>query len=75
LQEQNDRSLADSQGQLTQSEMELTNCREHVRELEKGRVRLDQEVAHLKNEISVLRGTLAKVDQEKDGLLVSVSYM
>jgi predicted RNase H-like nuclease (RuvC/YqgF family) len=75
LQEQTDRALADSQGQLIQSEMELKNCRERVRQLEKDRARLDQDVARFKNEISVIRGTLAQVDQEKDGLLVSVSDM
>jgi predicted nuclease with TOPRIM domain len=54
-----------------QSEMELTNCRERGKQLEKDRARLDQEVALLKNEVSVVRGTLAQMDQEKDGLLVS----
>ena len=71
LQEQTDRALADSQGQLHQSEMDLRNCQERVRLLEKDRSKLDTEVAHLKDEISVVRGTLAQVDQEKDGLLVS----
>jgi predicted RNase H-like nuclease (RuvC/YqgF family) len=73
LQEQTDQTLADSQGQLHQSEMELRNCEERVRQLEKDRARLDQEVARYKDEISVMRGTLAQVDQEKDGLLVSVT--
>jgi hypothetical protein len=72
LQEQTDRALADSQGQLHQSEMELKNCQERVKLLEKDRARLDTEVARLKDEISVMRGTLEQVDQEKDGLLVSV---
>lgn len=72
MQEQTDRALADSQGQLHQSEMELRNCQERVRQLEKDRARLDPEVVRLKDEISVMRGTLAHVDQEKDGLLVSV---
>jgi predicted nuclease with TOPRIM domain len=52
--------------------MELRNCQERVRQLEKDRARLDPEVVRLKDEISVMRGTLAHVDQEKDGLLVSV---
>lgn len=73
LQEQTDRALADSQGKLIKSEMELANCQECVRQLEEDRARSDQEVARLKNEISVIRGTLAQVDQEKDGLLVSAS--
>lgn len=72
MQEQTDRALADSQGQLHQSEMELKNCQERVKLLEKDRARLDTEVARLKDEISVMRGTLEQVDQEKDGLLVSV---
>ena len=73
LQEQTDRALADSQGQLRQSEMDLRNCQERVRLLEKDRAKLDTEVARLKDDISVMRGTLAQVDEEKDGLLVSVS--
>lgn len=72
LQEQTDRALADSQGQLHQSEIEVRNSQERVTQLEKDRARLDQEVARLKDEISVIRATLAQVDQEKDGLLVSV---
>ena len=72
LQEQTDRALADSQGQLHQSEMELRNCQERVRLLEKDREKLDTEVARLKDDISAMRGTLEQVDQEKDGLLVSV---
>jgi predicted nuclease with TOPRIM domain len=71
LQEQTDRALADSQGKVMQSDVELINCRERGKQLEKDRARLDQEVAHLKNEVSVMRGTLAQMDQEKDGLLVS----
>ena len=72
LQEQTDRALADSQGQLHQSERDLRNCQERVRLLEKDREKLDTEVVGLKDEISVMRRTLAQVDQEKDGLLVSV---
>jgi septal ring factor EnvC (AmiA/AmiB activator) len=72
VQEQSDRALADSQGQLHQSEMDLRNCQERVRQLEKDRGKLDTEVARLKDEISAVRGTLAQVDQEKDGLVVSV---
>jgi predicted nuclease with TOPRIM domain len=75
LQEQTDRALADSQGKVIQSEMELTNCRERVKQLEKDRARLDKEVALLKNETSVMRVTLAQVDQEKDGLLVSLEIL
>lgn len=71
MQEQTDRALADSQGKVIQSEMELTNCRERVKQLERDRARSDQDVALLKKEISVMRGTLAEVDQEKDELLVS----
>lgn len=74
MQEQTDRSLADSQGQLCQSDMELRNCQERVRLLEKDRAKLDTEVARLKDKISTMRGTLAQVDQEKDGLLVSVPF-
>jgi len=74
LQEQTDRALADSQGQLHQSEMDLRNCRDRVRLLEKDRTKLDTEVGRLKDEISGMRGTLAQVDQEKDGLLVSVPF-
>jgi septal ring factor EnvC (AmiA/AmiB activator) len=72
LQEQTDRALAESQGQFHQSEMELINCQERGRQLEKDRARLDTEVARLKDDISVVRGTLAQVDQEKDGLVVSM---
>jgi septal ring factor EnvC (AmiA/AmiB activator) len=72
LQDQADRALADSQHQLHQSDMELRNCQERVRLLEKDRAKLYTEVAHLKDEISTVRGTLAQVDQEKDGLVVSV---
>ncbi|XP_023719195.1 centrosomal protein of 135 kDa isoform X2 [Cryptotermes secundus] len=72
LQEQTDRALTDSQGKVIQSEMELTNCRERVRQLERDRARSDQEVALLKNEISVMRGTLAEVDREKDELLINI---
>ncbi|KDR21241.1 centrosomal protein of 135 kDa isoform X2 [Zootermopsis nevadensis] len=72
LQEQTDRALADSQGKLIKSEMELANSQECVRQLEEDRARSDQEVARLKNEISVIRGTLAQVDQEKDGLLINI---
>jgi septal ring factor EnvC (AmiA/AmiB activator) len=75
LQEQTDRALADSQGKVTQSEMDLINCRERGKQLEKDRARLDQEVAHLKNDVSVMRGTLAQMDQEKDGLLVSYEIL
>jgi predicted RNase H-like nuclease (RuvC/YqgF family) len=64
--------MADSQRQLHQYEMELKNCRERVRLLEEDRAKLDTEVARLKDEISSVRGTLAQVDEEKDGLLVSV---
>lgn len=72
LQEQADRALADSQGQLHQSEMDLRNYQERVKLLEKDRAELDTEVARLKDEISISRGTLAQIDQEKDGLLVGM---
>lgn len=72
LQDQTDRALADSHGQLHQSEMDLRNCQERVGLLEKDRTKLDTEVARLKDEISTLRGTLEQVDKEKDALLVSV---
>lgn len=71
MQDQTDRALADSQGKFMQSEMELTNYRERVKQLERDRARSDQDITLLKNEISVMRGTLTEVDQEKDELLVS----
>jgi hypothetical protein len=75
LQEQTDRALADSQGQLVQVEMELSNAQERVRQLEKDRAGLDRDVVNLKNEVSVMRSSLAQVDQEKDGLLVRKQYI
>ncbi|GLH01225.1 Centrosomal protein of 135 kDa [Gryllus bimaculatus] len=72
LQDQTDRALADSQGQLAQLEAELANSRDRVRVLESDRASLDREVSSLKTEQTVLRGNIAQVDQEKDALLMSI---
>lgn len=71
LQEQTDRALGDTQGQLTQVEIEYAHTLERVRELEKDRCELDKELSLLKNDLSILKGTLAKIDSEKDNLLVN----
>lgn len=71
--DQTDRALADSQGQIRQLEMELANAQDRNRKLDKERGALDQEVAALKEDILIMKGNLAQLDQEKDALLVSFS--
>lgn len=71
LQDQTDRALADVQAQLTQEESELYNAKEKIRGLESERRNMDQEIAALRNDIVVLKGTLSEVDTAKDGMLVS----
>lgn len=71
LQDQTDRALGDVQAQLTQEEIELYNAKEKIRGLESERKNMDQEIAALKNDIVVLKGTLSEVDTAKDKMLVS----
>lgn len=71
MHEQTDRALADSQGQVRQLEAELTNAQERIRSLEKERGGSDQEVNSLKQDVLMMKGSLAQLDQEKDKLLVS----
>ncbi|XP_066998908.2 centrosomal protein of 135 kDa [Anabrus simplex] len=72
LHEQCERALGDCQGQLTQSELELTSAQDRIRELERDRACLDREVSNLKNDRTILRGQLAQLDQEKDGLVINL---
>lgn len=71
LHDQTDRALADSQGQIRQLEIELANSQDRIRNIDKERGKLDQEVAMLKQDILIMKGNLAQLDQEKDALVVS----
>lgn len=71
LQEQTDRALLDTQSQLTQIEIEYTHSQERVRELERDRALADNEIGCLRSEISIVKSSLAKLDSEKDALVVS----
>ncbi|KAF2883200.1 hypothetical protein ILUMI_22975 [Ignelater luminosus] len=72
LQEQTDKALADSQGQISQLEAELEKSQGRVRSLEKDRSGLSEEVISLKSDVKLMKGNLAQIDQEKDGLLMSI---
>lgn len=69
LHEQTDKALADTQGQLTQVEIELSKAQERIKMFEKGKQ--NEEIADLKKNIVTLRDNLLQMDREKDSLLVS----
>ena len=58
------------QVQLLQREKEILKSQELVRSAEGSKLDVDKEVSDLKNDISVMRGKLIKMDREKDELLV-----
>lgn len=72
LHDQTDRALSDTQGQLTQIEVEFAHAQERVRELEGERSSADHDIGKLRNDITVLKSSLSKLDADKDALLVSV---
>lgn len=56
---------------MVQVEAELERIKNRSQHLEKEKDTHEQEVSSLKYDIKTMRGSLAKIDQEKDGLLVS----
>lgn len=71
LHEQTDRALADCQSQLHQVEKEMFAVQERLKLTENEKEHATKEIFDLRNELTVLKGNLAKMDQEKDSLLVS----
>ena len=72
LQDQTDQALGDVQGQLSQSESELTKAIDRNRNMEQQQLQLDNQVKELKQEINTLRTSMTQLDQEKDQLLVRI---
>lgn len=60
------------QVQLLQREKEILKSQELVRSAEGSKVDVDKEVSDLKNDISIMRGKLMKMDREKDELSVGL---
>lgn len=72
LEDQTDQALGDVQGQLSQSETELSKAIDRNRNMEQQQVQLDNQVKELKQEINTLRASMTQLDQEKDQLLVRI---
>lgn len=70
LQDQTDQALGDVQTQLNQSENELSKAIDRNRCLEQKQIQLDNQVKECKQEVNTLRANMARLDQEKDKLLV-----
>lgn len=70
LQDQTDQALGDVQGQLSQSETELTKAIDRNRNMEQQQIDLTNQVKDLKQEINTLHTSMAQIDHEKDQLLV-----
>ncbi|GJQ82867.1 hypothetical protein Trydic_g2605 [Trypoxylus dichotomus] len=69
LHEQTDRALADCQSQLHQVEKEMFMAQERLKFSENDKENATKEIINLKNDLTVLKGNMAKIDQEKDALL------
>ncbi|XP_074095969.1 centrosomal protein of 135 kDa isoform X2 [Cotesia typhae] len=72
LQDQTDQALGDVQSQLHHSEAELTKAVEHSRDMEQQNVQLNNLVKEQKQEINTLRTSMARLDREKDQLLMEL---
>ncbi|XP_008547784.1 centrosomal protein of 135 kDa isoform X2 [Microplitis demolitor] len=72
LQDQTDQALGDVQSQLHQSEAELAKAVERNRNLEQQQVQLNNQVKDQKQEINTLRSSMARLDREKDQLLMEL---
>lgn len=72
LHEQTDKSLAESQSGCLQLERELHNAQDKNNELEKARQLLENELITLKNDLHHMKGSMGKIDAEKDSLLLSL---
>ncbi|XP_043473672.1 centrosomal protein of 135 kDa isoform X2 [Leptopilina heterotoma] len=70
LQDQTDQALGDVQGQLSQSETELTKAIDRNRNMEQQQIDLTNQVKDLKQEINTLHTSMAQIDHEKDQLLM-----
>lgn len=70
LHEQTDRALSDSQGQIVQLEKELIHAHERNKDLEHNTTHLREEIKKLNEDIILMKGSMAHIDSEKDGLLV-----
>ncbi|KRT79397.1 hypothetical protein AMK59_8205, partial [Oryctes borbonicus] len=69
LHEQTDRALADCQGQLHQVEKEMFMAQERLKLAESDKENASKEIINLKNDLTVLKGNMVKMDHEKDALL------
>ncbi|CAG5074975.1 Similar to CEP135: Centrosomal protein of 135 kDa (Homo sapiens) [Cotesia congregata] len=72
LQDQTDQALGDVQSQLHHSEAELTKAVEHSRDMEQQNIQLNNVVKEQKQEINTLRTSMARLDREKDQLLMEL---
>ncbi|XP_057321420.1 centrosomal protein of 135 kDa isoform X2 [Microplitis mediator] len=72
LQDQTDQALGDVQSQLHQSEAELAKAVERNRNFEQQQVQLNNQVKDQKQEINTLRSSMARLDREKDQLLMEL---
>jgi chromosome segregation ATPase len=59
------------QGQLAQSENELSGALDRYKNLERQQMQFDNQIKELKQEINTHRSKVAQLDREKDQLLVS----
>ncbi|XP_011495576.1 PREDICTED: centrosomal protein of 135 kDa [Ceratosolen solmsi marchali] len=72
LQDQTDQALGDVQGQLAQSENELSGALDRYKNLERQQLQFDNQIKELRQEINTHRSKVAQLDHEKDQLLMDL---
>ncbi|KAK0096267.1 hypothetical protein PV326_005918 [Microctonus aethiopoides] len=72
LQDQTDQALGDVQSQLAQAESELTRALDRNKNLDQQQLQMDNQIIELKQEINTLRTNMARLDYEKDQLLINL---
>lgn len=57
---------------MQQLERQLENCQDRNQDLERSRQALEKELTNMKGEVLHVKGSMGKIDSEKDSLLLSL---